>query len=100
MMAICSDITDGEKYKKEGLAPPFLLSPTKLLLNSHFLLMTLLGIIKTNLCGFLLANIQNLLYYFIPETTIVPIHTRIAEARKKLNIFYKPFNLLKDIRLQ
>jgi len=62
--------------------------------------MTLVGIIKTNLCGFLLLKFQSLLYYFIPETTIVPIHSSITEVRKKLNIFYKPFNLLKDIRLQ
>jgi len=81
-MATClhSDITDGEKHKKEGLAPPFLLSSTKLLLNAQFLLMILLGIIKTNLCGFLLPNYQNSLYYFIPETTIVPIQFSITGA--------------------
>ena len=80
---------------KEGAAPPFLLfflRHRKYGRTLNFLTMTLFSIIRTNLCGYPLQPPLNLLCYFIPKITIVPILLSFAEIYKKLIIFYMPFH--------
>ena len=86
--------------KKEGAAPPFLLfflRHRKYGGTLKFLTMTLFSIIKTNLCGYPLQPLLNLLCYFITKIKIVPILSRFAEVYKKLIVFYVSFHHLEKI---